>query len=122
VPRRAAGVPQPLERIPGIESLEYNGLDVVVSKARGGAEGPWLLLVPGGTPASQVFLRVGDSFLITDGRTFSQIYELLQAGKDQVVFRRELRQRDAQDSKATHIHGAVVAVRPYRPSNNSTSP
>jgi hypothetical protein len=102
-----------LDRIPGISALEYDGLDVIVSKARSGAEAEWTLLVPGGAAAQQVFLRVGDQFLVTDGRTFSRLYELLRPGEDGILFRRETRENRQGRKEGYRIQSTLVSVLPY---------
>lgn len=111
-----------LERIPGVEALEFDGIDVVVTAERGADDqeaGAGLHVYSESGMAAVLRLRVGDSFLITDRTSMSAMYELLRSDEDALLFRCEQRTRKPEERDGVRRTTSVVAVPPYKPKRGS---
>jgi len=107
---RRAGVEE-VPLIDGISVLEYDGLDLRVKRAASGAAG--LFLVVNGRLVDEAALRVGDGFVITDGRSVHRAYHLLAATDDRITLKRQAVFDDRATREGIRTVDTVIAVRPY---------
>lgn len=97
-------------RIDGVSVCEFDGLN---ARLKWAADAGGLLMVSGGRLVEQVELRVGDGFVITDGRALHRAYQLLAADANRVI----LKKQELIDRRATRegirTTESVIAVQPY---------
>jgi len=105
--------------IDGVSACEFDGLNV---RIEGMADASGLLLVSNGRIVEQVELRVGDGFVITDGRSLHTAYQLLKAGPERITFKQTefIDRRAAREGIRTAER--VIAIEPYDPEADGRRP
>jgi hypothetical protein len=102
---------EPASLIDGVSVLAFDGLNVYVKRAASDATGPFLVV--NGRIVEDVKLRVGDGFVITDGRSVHTAYHLLAANDDRITFKREKVLDRYATREGIKTEESVIAVRPY---------
>ena len=103
-----------VEEIPvlhGISVVEFDGLNLLVKRSADEADG--LTLMVGKREVEQVELRVGDRFVLTNGRDVHEAYQLLVVSDQRATFKKQevFDRRATRDG--TRTVESVIAVTPY---------
>lgn len=100
-----------VQRIPAIETLDYDGLDLRVGvDPAAGVE-----LYVQGLTVEAADLRVTDEFHLTDGRGFNETYRVLLLSEDRIVLKRTRYIDHRGERRGIQRQEQVLSLKPYRP-------
>lgn len=94
----------------GISVLEFDGLNLRVKRA---ADATDRILVVNGRGVREVNLRVGDGFVLTNGRDQHEAYHVLAVSDERVMLKRQTMLDHSATREGVRTVEDVIAVTPY---------
>ncbi len=103
--------PEELRVLRGLSVLEFDGLLVRVK--RGSSRPVDLSLIVGGQAVEEAGLRLGEHFMLTDGREVYETYQVLLADSERITLRRRKTFDNRASGMGVRAVEDVVALEPY---------
>jgi hypothetical protein len=102
---------QELSRLHGLSTLEFDGVCLRLKRDSSDASG--LVLIVAGQAVEEATLRLGDRFVLTDGRGVYETYQVLLVDPERVMLKRQRTFDRRASREGIRSVEDVVTVTPY---------
>lgn len=102
---------QNLSRLHGLSVFEFDGVSLRLKRDSADASG--LVLIVAGRTVEEAALRLGDRFVLTDGRSVYETYQVLLVDPERVMLKRQRTFDRRASREGIRTVEDVIAVTPY---------